>query len=154
MFMTRSTVLVLQYDLPNGLLASQNCTNLFGYTKYLNLNLVSLLIPINLAYSNDVWSLITKETSLPDIRLENIGWKNLSIRLNETTHGILNLGWSGRWWRSWRAPPTSDNARSKETERIIHSSWSNRSSLLILHWLRQSKYLYSTVITDYLPFVN
>ncbi len=39
MFMTRSTVLILQYDLPNGLLASQNFTNLFGYTKYLNLNL-------------------------------------------------------------------------------------------------------------------
>jgi hypothetical protein len=37
--MTRSTVLILQYDLPNGLLASQNCTNLLGYTKYLNLNL-------------------------------------------------------------------------------------------------------------------
>ena len=33
--MTRSTVLILQYDLPNGLLASQNFTNLFGYTKYL-----------------------------------------------------------------------------------------------------------------------
>ncbi len=33
--MTRSTVLILQYDLPNGLLASQNYTNLFGYTKYL-----------------------------------------------------------------------------------------------------------------------
>ena len=34
--MTRSTVLILQYDLPNGLLASQNFTNLFGYTNYLN----------------------------------------------------------------------------------------------------------------------
>jgi hypothetical protein len=37
--MTRSTVLILQYDLPNGLLVSRNSTNLFGYTKYLNLNL-------------------------------------------------------------------------------------------------------------------
>jgi hypothetical protein len=31
-------------------------------------------------------SLITKETSLPDIRLENIDFEKLSIRLNETTH--------------------------------------------------------------------
>jgi hypothetical protein len=30
-------------------------TNLFGYTKYLNLNLVSLMLfPINLVYSNDI----------------------------------------------------------------------------------------------------
>jgi hypothetical protein len=29
----------VQYDLPNGCLASQNFTNLLGYTKYLNLNL-------------------------------------------------------------------------------------------------------------------
>ena len=27
MFMTRSTVLIVQYDLPNGFLASQNFTN-------------------------------------------------------------------------------------------------------------------------------
>ncbi len=33
--MTRSTVLLFQYDLPNGCLASRNLTNLFGYTKYL-----------------------------------------------------------------------------------------------------------------------
>jgi hypothetical protein len=39
--MTRSTVLIVQYDFPNGCLASQNFTNLLGYTKYLNLNLVS-----------------------------------------------------------------------------------------------------------------
>ncbi len=51
--MTRSTVLELQYDLPNGLLASQNFTNLFGHTKYLNLNLnlVSYDVPeLNLVF--------------------------------------------------------------------------------------------------------
>jgi hypothetical protein len=36
--MTRSTVLLLQYDLPMAIGFSKP-TNLFGYTKYLNLNL-------------------------------------------------------------------------------------------------------------------
>jgi hypothetical protein len=49
--MTRSTVLILQYDLPNGLLASQNFTNSFGYTKYLTEpEPGQLLIPINLVF--------------------------------------------------------------------------------------------------------
>ena len=56
--MTRSTVLIVQYDLPNGLLASQNFTNLFGYTKYLNLNLnlVSYDVPeLNLVFQMSIF---------------------------------------------------------------------------------------------------
>ncbi len=41
----RSTVLILQYDLPMAL-ASQNPLTYVGNTKYLNLNLVSFMIPI------------------------------------------------------------------------------------------------------------
>jgi hypothetical protein len=69
MFMTRSTVLILQYDLPNGLLASQNFSNLFGYTKYLNLNLnliwSVMMFPINLVFQKSDFDKKLKETSLP-----------------------------------------------------------------------------------------
>jgi hypothetical protein len=87
--MTRSTVLILQYDLPNGILASQNFTNLFGYTKYLNLNLnlnlnlVSYGVPdLNLVFQMSDFRYEIK-TSLPVIRTETLTEKSGSVRLNE-----------------------------------------------------------------------
>jgi hypothetical protein len=149
MFMTRSTVLILQYDLPNGLLASQNFTNLFGYTKYLNLNLVSYDSRINLVLFQ--WRLklfdMKLKTSLPGLRLENNDcWKIRAVRLNEQL--ILVPGWSGRWWRCWRTPGPQTSGSNfwlcdlKKNGRILTLIRSiDHHFLLTLHWLgNQTQY--------------
>ncbi len=62
------------------------------------------MIPINLVLFH--WRLTfdikVKETSLPDIRLENIDFEKIrvgSVRNEHTEQLILVPGWSGRWWR-------------------------------------------------------
>jgi hypothetical protein len=67
-------------------------------------------------------SLITKETSLPDITLENFDFENWSVCLNETTHDDQLI----------LVDPVDDEEveellqrltmRSKETEELVHSS--------------------------------
>ncbi len=157
MFMTRSTVLVLQYDLPNGHLASQNFTNLFGHTNYLNLNLVSYDVPeLNLVFQmSDVRYEIKNFVTC---YLTWLDWKSGSVRLNEHEHKlILVLGWSGRWWRCWRDRPT--NWSSKRLTMCDLKKWKNinihRYRLIIDHhfftyftlaW--QSNYQIFNVITD------
>jgi hypothetical protein len=80
-------------------------SNLFGYTKYLiwtwSVNDPELFLTLFQMMSE---SLITKETSLPDIRLWKY-WLKKSVDPSQRndTHGILNLDWSGRWWRMKRS---------------------------------------------------
>ena len=107
MFMTRSTVLILQYDLPNCLLVSWNSTNLFGYTKYLNLNLnlvSSMMFPINLVYSRCPIFDTKLKTSLPVIWLKHWLWKNPGRSVSTNNEQLILIpGWSGRWWRLKRS---------------------------------------------------
>jgi hypothetical protein len=75
-------------------------------------------------------SLITKETSLPDFRLENIDWKNrfVSTKTIHVDQLILVDPVDDEDLRPQTDPP-NDNARSKETERIINTHPIDRSSL-------------------------
>ena len=87
--MTRSTVRILQYDLPNGFV-SQNFTNLFGYTKYLNLP-GQLMIPINLVFQMSDFRYEIKRnfiTLLSDLKLLTLKNPGL-VRTQRTTHNLV-----------------------------------------------------------------
>jgi hypothetical protein len=75
------------------------------------------------------------KTSLPVIWLENIDTKNPGwfVR-NEHEQRPADPGWSGWRWRRDPGPQTSDSQLTmrdlkKRKNIVIHSSWSNRSSL-------------------------
>ncbi len=169
MFVTRSTVLVFQYDLPNG----------YWFLNPTNL----LVIPSTWTWTWSVndpelfltlfqWRLMvdTKfKTSLPVIWLEILTGKiRVCPYANEHKTGFLRKRFykSGlilidlvedeeRSSTNWSS--NFDNARSKEKERIIHSSWSSRPSLISYFTLASAIEILIqifNVITDYLPFVN
>jgi hypothetical protein len=93
--MTRSTVLIVQYDLPNGCLASQNFTNLLGYTKIPEPEPEpgQLMIPINLVFQMSDFRYEIKRNFITLYLTWNIDWKSGSVRLNEHEQLILVPGW-------------------------------------------------------------
>ena len=121
----------------------------------------AMLFPIILVFQmSDFWYEIKTELKLryllSDLKILTLKIRVRSYATNDT-HGILNLGWSGRWL-SWRDRPQTDPPNDWQWDlnkkRYYHSS--DRycfidHHFLTLHWLGNRIF---NVITDYLPFVN
>jgi hypothetical protein len=151
--MTRSTVLILQYDLPNGLLLLKTLLIYLVIPNTWTWTWSVMMFPINLV----VCLIFDKKfkTSLPVIRLKywlkNPG-RSVSTNTNTNWYWFL-VGWSGRWWRLeeivHKLILQTLTRRSKERKNI-NTHPIDRSSLYLLYFTLawQSNFQIFNVITD------